>query len=134
MQVVEQCGRGALARTLNAVLVLHIRASLPQLRVRLEEALEKCSAELRVYGDAPPGQTSAARCCLRGHVPALPHGTTLTPPALPCWHAHLHVGVNSRSGWHPRGRDCRPIKASLAGPFDRTQETIWPGIGMLQSP
>lgn len=60
-QVKEQCGRTALSASLNRVLVEHIRASLPMLRARLEEALEKCNTELRVYGDAPPGQTNAAR-------------------------------------------------------------------------
>ena len=58
----EQCGRGALAKSLNKVLVDHIRASLPNLRARLEEALEKTNVELKAYGDAPPGQTTAARC------------------------------------------------------------------------
>ena len=62
MQVKDQCGRGALAKSLNKVLVEHIRASLPSLRARLEEALDKTNTELRAYGDAPPGQTSAARC------------------------------------------------------------------------
>ena len=63
-QVKEQCGRGALAKSLNKVLVEHIRASLPNLRARLEEALEKTNVELKAYGDAPPGQTTAARCPL----------------------------------------------------------------------
>jgi dynamin 1-like protein len=60
-QVKDQCGRGALAKSLNKVLVEHIRASLPALRARLEEALEKANTELKAYGDAPPGQTNAAR-------------------------------------------------------------------------
>ncbi|EIE21671.1 hypothetical protein COCSUDRAFT_37405 [Coccomyxa subellipsoidea C-169] len=60
----EQCGRTALSGSLNRVLVEHIRASLPTLRTRLEEALEKCHTELRIYGDAPPGQTNAARGAL----------------------------------------------------------------------
>ncbi|BDA44916.1 Dynamin-related protein DNM1 [Coccomyxa sp. Obi] len=63
-EVKEQCGRTALSRSLNRVLVEHIRASLPTLRTRLEEALEKCNTELRIYGDAPPGQTNAARGAL----------------------------------------------------------------------
>lgn len=62
LQVSQQCGRGALAKSLNKVLVEHIRASLPNLRARLEEALEKANVELKAYGDAPPGQTTAARC------------------------------------------------------------------------
>lgn len=61
-QVKDQCGRGALAKSLNKVLVEHIRASLPSLRSRLEEALDKTNTELRAYGDAPPGQSTAARC------------------------------------------------------------------------
>ncbi|CAK0784287.1 hypothetical protein CVIRNUC_007491 [Coccomyxa viridis] len=63
-EVKDQCGRGALAKSLNKVLVEHIRASLPSLRARLEEALDKSNTELRAYGDAPPGQTSAARGAL----------------------------------------------------------------------
>ena len=51
----------ALARTLNAILVDHIRALLPSLRVHLEESAERRAKELAVLGDAPPGSTSAAR-------------------------------------------------------------------------
>ena len=51
----------ALARTLNAILVDHIRALLPSLRVHLEESAERRAKELAVLGDAPPGNTSAAR-------------------------------------------------------------------------
>ena len=69
-QVREQCGRGALAKSLNRVLVEHIRASLPNLRARLEEALDKTNVELKAYGDAPPGQTTAARCPAR-QIPSL---------------------------------------------------------------
>lgn len=61
IQVKDQCGRTALSGSLNRILVEHIRASLPTVRTRLEEALEKCNTELRVYGDAPPGQTNTAR-------------------------------------------------------------------------
>lgn len=81
LQVKDQCGRGALAKSLNKVLVEHIRASLPNLRARLEEALEKTNTELKAYGDAPPGQTTAARWATaivilflsfsRGHMPCL---------------------------------------------------------------
>lgn len=79
LQVKDQCGRGALAKSLNKVLVEHIRASLPNLRARLEEALEKTTTELKAYGDTPPGQTTAARWATaidilfvsfsRGHMP-----------------------------------------------------------------
>ena len=60
-QVASQCGVPALARTLNAILVDHIRALLPSLRVHLEESAERRAKELAVLGDAPPGNTSAAR-------------------------------------------------------------------------
>ena len=97
-QVVEQCGRGALARTLNGVLVAHIRASLPQLRARLEAALDKCGAELRVYGDAPPGQTSAARS-------ALPPLSWLLRPDVGSTGAAPGCGC---AATHPRGRPAPP--------------------------
>ena len=81
MQVKDQCGRGALAKSLNKVLVEHIRASLPSLRARLEEALDKSNTELRAYGDAPPGQTSAARCLpVADSVLATPRSCTCREP------------------------------------------------------
>jgi len=57
-----QTGIGALALRLNHILVEHIRALLPSLRAHLEEAAERRSKELKVYGVMPPGSTSAARC------------------------------------------------------------------------
>jgi Dynamin central region len=60
--VLGQCGMPALARCLNRILVEHIRATLPDLRSSLEQALEARRSELKIYGDAPPGQTGAARC------------------------------------------------------------------------
>ena len=62
LQVAPQCGIGALARALNRVLVEHIRAALPGLRARLDAALERRTAELKTYGELPPGHTSASRC------------------------------------------------------------------------
>ena len=59
--VIAQCGTPVLARTLNRILVDHIRGVLPQLRGHIEEALDRRLEELRIYGDAPPGHTSAAR-------------------------------------------------------------------------
>ena len=61
LPVASQCGTPALARALNRILVDHIRAVLPSLRVKLEEALAKRTAELSMYGSAPPGSTSAQR-------------------------------------------------------------------------
>lgn len=60
--VAGQCGMPALARCLNTILVEHIRATLPDLRSSLEQALEERRSELKIYGEAPPGQTGAARC------------------------------------------------------------------------
>ena len=60
-QVLSQCGIPALAKTLNAILVDHIRALLPSLRVHLEESRDRRAKELAVLGEAPPGHTSAAR-------------------------------------------------------------------------
>ncbi len=60
-QVAPQCGIGALARALNRVLVEHIRAALPGLRARLDSTLERRAAELKTYGELPPGHTSASR-------------------------------------------------------------------------
>eukprot|EP00884_Botryococcus_braunii_P002074 jgi/Botrbrau1/11868/Bobra.126_2s0004.2 len=62
--VLGQCGMPALARCLNRILVEHIRATLPDLRSSLEQALEARRGELKIYGDAPPGQTGAARGAL----------------------------------------------------------------------
>jgi len=67
-QVSSQCGVPALARTLNAILVDHIRALLPSLRVHLEESAERRAKELAVLGDAPPGNTSAARSDIRHQI------------------------------------------------------------------
>lgn len=58
------CGIGTLARALNMLLVDAIRDALPELRAQLEEALESRKKELRVYGEAPPGNTGAARGAL----------------------------------------------------------------------
>ena len=69
-QVASQSGVPALARTLNAILVDHIRALLPSLRVHLEESAERRAKELAVLGDAPPGNTSAARSGPAPEVPA----------------------------------------------------------------
>lgn len=59
-----QCGVGHLARVLNTLLVEHIRGLLPSLRQRIEEAVASRRRELAMYGDAPPGASSAARGAL----------------------------------------------------------------------
>ena len=59
-----QCGVGCLARSLNQLLVEHIRGALPALRGRVEAAAAVRQAELAILGDAPPGSSSAARCVL----------------------------------------------------------------------
>ena len=56
-----QCGVGHLARVLNSLLVEHIRGLLPSLRHKIEEAVGARRRELAMYGDAPPGSSSAAR-------------------------------------------------------------------------
>ncbi|KAI8108676.1 hypothetical protein M9435_005093 [Picochlorum sp. BPE23] len=59
--VSAHCTVGVLAHRLNGVLVHAIRERLPSLRQAVESALEKKKKESRVYGDAPPGSTGAAR-------------------------------------------------------------------------
>ncbi|KAL4459064.1 hypothetical protein ABPG75_013929 [Micractinium tetrahymenae] len=64
LEVASQCGVGHLARVLNTLLVEHIRGLLPSLRQRIEEAVTSRRRELAMYGDAPPGNSSAARGAL----------------------------------------------------------------------
>ncbi|KAK9813544.1 hypothetical protein WJX73_006112 [Symbiochloris irregularis] len=64
LEVASQCGTPALARALNRILVDHIRAVLPHIRGRLEDALSRRVVELQVYGHTPPGHTSAQRGAL----------------------------------------------------------------------
>lgn len=61
MDVLGQCGTANLARSLNRILVDHIRHLLPRLRQQIDDALQKRAAELRIYGDQPPGSTGIAR-------------------------------------------------------------------------
>lgn len=61
LEVASQCGIGHLARSLNQILVEHIRTMLPSLRTRMEEAISLRQVELRRYGESPPGSTPAAR-------------------------------------------------------------------------
>eukprot|EP00887_Chlorella_sp_A99_P006729 scaffold3.g6729.t1 len=61
LEVASQCGVGHLARSLNQILVDHIRTMLPSLRGRMEDAIAGRQAELRLYGEAPPGNSPAAR-------------------------------------------------------------------------
>ncbi|PRW60097.1 dynamin-related 3B-like isoform A [Chlorella sorokiniana] len=61
MEVAPQCGVGHLARVLNTLLVDHIRGLLPSLRNKIEDAIAARRRELSMYGDAPPGSSSAAR-------------------------------------------------------------------------
>lgn len=60
-QILLQCGVGHLARVLNTLLVEHIRGLLPSLRGKIEVALAARRRELAMYGDSPPGSSSAAR-------------------------------------------------------------------------
>jgi hypothetical protein len=46
---------------LNTLLVEHIRGLLPSLRGKIEVALAARRRELAMYGDSPPGSSSAAR-------------------------------------------------------------------------
>ena len=82
----SQCGTPALARALNRILVDHIRAVLPSLRTKLEEALGKRTAELGMYGSAPPGSTSAQRCVELGSLDAL-YACVVPIAACGCVHA-----------------------------------------------
>lgn len=61
LEVAPQCGVGHLARVLNTLLVEHIRGLLPSLRNKIEDAIAARRRELAMYGDAPPGSSSAAR-------------------------------------------------------------------------
>ncbi|GAB4823382.1 hypothetical protein N2152v2_010428 [Parachlorella kessleri] len=61
LEVALQCGVANLARALNQILVDHIRTMLPSLRSKIEDAVGSRQKELRMYGDAPPGNTNAAR-------------------------------------------------------------------------
>lgn len=61
LEVASQCGVGHLARVLNTLLVEHIRGLLPSLRHKIEDAVGSRRRELTMYGDAPPGNSSAAR-------------------------------------------------------------------------
>ncbi|KAI3436285.1 hypothetical protein D9Q98_002338 [Chlorella vulgaris] len=61
LEVAPQCGVGHLARVLNTLLVEHIRGLLPSLRGKIEVALAARRRELAMYGDSPPGSSSAAR-------------------------------------------------------------------------
>ncbi|KAK9840112.1 hypothetical protein WJX74_003564 [Apatococcus lobatus] len=64
MDVLGQCGTANLARSLNRILVDHIRHLLPRLRQQIDDALQKRAAELRIYGDQPPGSTGIARSAM----------------------------------------------------------------------
>ncbi len=67
MDVLGQCGTAHLARSLNRILVDHIRHLLPRLRRQIEDALDKRAAELRIYGDHPPGSSGLARSVSHPH-------------------------------------------------------------------
>lgn len=62
--VLGSCSISILARTINGILVDTIRDMLPMLRSKLEEAIASRRRELRLYGDAAPGSTDAARGAL----------------------------------------------------------------------
>lgn len=48
-----QCGITNLALTLNKILVSHIQAMLPGLRMKIMAQIDKRSQEMKIYGDAP---------------------------------------------------------------------------------
>lgn len=60
-EVSSQCGTANLARGLNRILVDHIRGLLPGLRATIEKEMDERAAELISYGEAPVGDTSAAK-------------------------------------------------------------------------
>lgn len=60
----DKLGVSNLSRSLNAILVESIRDALPTLRSRVEAAITSRMRDLRVYGDAPPGATTASRGAL----------------------------------------------------------------------
>ena len=72
VEVGSQCGTANLARTLNRILVEHIRSLLPSLRSAIEDALDKRAAELMTYGEAPVGDTNASRYSMARSLPLLP--------------------------------------------------------------
>ena len=93
-EVGSQCGTANLARTLNRILVEHIRSLLPSLRSAIEDALDKRAAELMSYGEAPVGDTNASRytmvdflthCVL--HIPCAVQ-TSMYLPACSCPQVH----------------------------------------------
>ena len=59
--VSHQCGTANLAKSLNRILVDHIRGLLPKLRATIEKEMDDRAAELISYGEAPVGDTSAAK-------------------------------------------------------------------------
>ena len=62
--VMSSCTIGTLARRLNEVLVHAIRESLPSLKSALEKSYSSRKKESKMYGEAPPGDTGAARGAL----------------------------------------------------------------------
>lgn len=60
-EVSDHCGTAHLARGLNQILVDHIRGLLPSLRAKIEKEMDERAAELIGYGEAPVGDTSAAK-------------------------------------------------------------------------
>jgi len=62
--VFTSCSIGTLARRLNGILVDTIRDMLPSLKSTLEDSVATRRKELSLYGDAPPGNTGAARGAL----------------------------------------------------------------------
>ncbi|KAI9189518.1 Dynamin- GTPase protein [Blastocladiella emersonii ATCC 22665] len=58
--ITAKCGTLNLARTLNAVLLAHIRERLPELKVKLNALIGAKQAELATYGDAPSPDAAAA--------------------------------------------------------------------------
>ncbi|KAL7283018.1 hypothetical protein PYCCODRAFT_1440947 [Trametes coccinea BRFM310] len=55
----QYCGTPFLARKLNAILMAHIRATLPDIKARISQQLQKYNAELQTLGGAMGDNSSA---------------------------------------------------------------------------
>lgn len=63
-EVRHQCGIANLAKSLNSILVEHIKTLLPKLRSTIEAELDNQVEELMGYGEAPVDNTPASRCSI----------------------------------------------------------------------
>ncbi|ORX87270.1 dynamin-related protein [Basidiobolus meristosporus CBS 931.73] len=55
--IADKCGTGYLAKTLNHILVKHIREKLPDMKAKLNSLIGQTQQELNTYGDASLSQT-----------------------------------------------------------------------------